>query len=163
MSLYDLCICEFCGTTFKSRSNEDVCSSCSQGTRASLPNHQKCLRVAKKNRQHAKAVGLKTLTGTSKQKAWGEVIRMQFLAHMERSITVAEEDVHAVYHLLTSVLFKPAAVWIKHRDDLEGLQMNLVKAVQLKSKANAMHAKGESKTEEYRLIADQYHEIIERF
>lgn len=106
-------------------------------------------------------MNLKALTGTAKQKSWGEVIRMRFLVNMTASTTVSEKDVRDIQSLLGSVLFKKASFGIERRNDLDGLQMRLVKAVQLKEKASTMHAAGESKTEEYRLIANQYYEVID--
>lgn len=163
MSISDRCICELCGSTFNSWSQEDICSVCSNGSDATIPGHKKNLDDAKKLREKARTVGLKALIGSPKQKLWGEVIRKQFLDSLAVSTTVAEEDVLSVYNILGSVRFKKATFWIEQRNDLKNLQLKLVKAVQLKCKANLMHANGCSESAEYHSIASEYHEIMDKF
>ena len=162
MSLSDLVICELCGATHKSYLDENICSQCLPGAERKLTDHQKSLYDAKINRHEANLVGLKALTGSAKQKSWGEIIRKQFIDNIAKSSIITHEESIAVYVMLTSSIFKSAAYWIEQRNNLMGLELDLVKAVQLKSKANAMHAMGESNSAEYRIIADQYHAIIEK-
>lgn len=163
MLISELVICELCGATFKSCLNVAICSNCSSGAKRALPDDQYSLNNAKRKRQEAKSVGLKALSGTAKQKSWGETIRKQLIDNINTSSTVAKEDGIAVYELLTSSIFKSAVFWIDQRSNLVELQLNLVKAVQLKSKANSMYANGESNSTEYHIVANQYQAIIDKF
>lgn len=45
---------------------------------------EKALMQAREHRQLAKSLGGKALTGTSKQKAWAERIRFEFLSYIQR-------------------------------------------------------------------------------
>ena len=77
MSKY-LVICEFCGVSFETNSEMDVCKSCvtnhTQRNKASLSER------AIEKRNIAKMFGGKALTGTVKQKEWAEKIRAEKLA-----------------------------------------------------------------------------------
>lgn len=163
MPISEQIICELCGSTFKSSSNVDICSKCSTSTGQKMPGEQKSLDNAKNMRQEAKSIGLKALVGSAKQKSWGETIRKQLIDNIKISSIVSQENGNAVYELLTSSLFQSAAFWIDQRNNLVELQFDLVKAAQLKSKANAMHANGESNTPEYYMIANQFESIIDKF
>lgn len=159
----ELSICELCGSTFKSCTSVEICSTCSKGAGRKLPGTQKSLDDAKLIRQLATSIGLKALIGSAKQKSWGESIRKKLIENLSKSLTVSKVDCTSIYAILTSPIFKFAKFWINWRNNLIELQEDLIKAVQLKDKANFMHANEDSNSAEYQVVADQYHAIIAKF
>ena len=150
----DFVICDKCGETFKSAdTTQDYCPSCRSTSSERTPEHQIALDNAKKARQTASFVGLKALTGSAKQKNWGEVIRKTFIESLN--------DDRAI-HFLTAATFAKAAFWIDNRDSLQQLQDNIKSAINLKEKANALNAQGLAHTEEYHIVAANFHDVIAR-
>ena len=155
----DLVICELCGTTFSTISCVEICPSC-MSNKATEKRHQKTLDNAKKQRQIAKFIGLKALKGTAKQKSWAETIRKELI---EKISKIDSKETHKVFAILSAGVFMTADFWINRRNIIDQVQSDLYKAVELKDKANAMHAAGESGSAEYNEIASQYHAVIEKF
>lgn len=123
-----------------------------------IKKHNKRVERTIEERKVAKFIGLKALKGTAKQKSWGESIRKQFIEIISDS-SENSDDINDIYHVLTSQSFEKADFWIERRDNLQKFKTSLVKAVQLRRKANSMNPD----TEEYKLISNEYHSVISGF
>ena len=121
----DLVICEICGKTFSS--TQDVCPSCR--ARMTSPSTKKIVRVS----------GYKALTGTPKQKAWGESIRATFIEDAQ--------DIESVKALIISASLQKAKFWIDSRNN-ENLESELIEVSNLTAKANAGDMTGMERREE---------------
>ena len=119
----DLVICEICGSTFTTSSSSDACSHCKTSSSKSSSKNSYSLNKAKEARKTASSNGLKALTGSDKQKSWGESIRKDFLA------SVSQE---AIY-LLASSYFAKASFWIDNRNNLKQLSDLLAALAKAKS------------------------------
>lgn len=151
-------ICELCGSTIYT--DHEICSSCMTNINKQqlIKKHNKRVERTKEERKVSKFIGLKALKGTEKQKSWGESIRKQFIEIIGES-SENSDDITDIYHVLTSQTFEKADFWIDRRDDLQKFKKSLVKAVQLRRKANSM----DQGTEEYKLVSNEYHAVISGF
>lgn len=150
----DLVICDKCGETFKTAdTNQDYCASCRSASSNRTPGHRKALDNAKKSRKSASLVGLKALSGSAKQKSWGEAVRKTFIESLNDDRTIS---------FLNAATFAKAQFWIDNRNSLQQLQDNIISAIELKEKANALYAQGMVHTEEYQIVAANFHAAIAR-
>jgi len=90
--MYDLVICEMCGTSFYATTHSEVCVTCAAHNTPAKPAVTKIDDKAIAARQTAKAFGAKALKGTAAQKQWAEKIRASVMADLsfEDALRVGE-------------------------------------------------------------------------
>ncbi len=128
-------ICDLCGNTIATVNENQICKSCmkSSDSEKNTSSHKKILDRAADSRKTAKSLGAKALTGSAKQKAWGEKIRADFLSFSQNEVVL---DM-----IVNSAMTQTAKFWIETRNvgnsALENAFVNLVEATK---KANEIGA-----------------------
>jgi len=131
----NLVICEICGTTFNSNDENDVCSVCRKRINGSTSHKTRAAGIS----MEAKTLGCKTLTGTPKQKGWGESIRKSFIENAQ--------DIKSVRPLIVSRHLSSAKSWIDSRNN-ENLEAELIEVLTLTAELNAGDMTGMDRREE---------------
>ena len=120
----NLVICEICGTTFNTNSNLEICGACFKRKKSINKN----TKIAQFLRIEAKKLGAKALTGSPKQKEWGERLRREFILNAH--------NIELVEILICYPSLETATFWIENKDN-KNLESDLIEILTIAVKLNA--------------------------